>query len=283
MNTKAYCFAGCKIKLLSDTPVYDSKLFDDFRIDDFSETECDIEISILHSALPPKKGDLVFSDSISSYYIQDGKGYYYTAYPTFGGQTELSCRVTENDKITLYVTPGCELWDSLVAFAVNYTQLLFWLGTATMHSSCIEVDGKAVLFAGDKGAGKSTQAELWSRYRSAQIINGDRIALKVSQNGVTAYGIPFCGSSKIALNRVLDVKAIVLPCKSNTEFVQRLGTIDAFKRLIGNFTYNSEDPVQTNTAIDIVKHIAENVPVFCLMCRPDENSVKMLEEQLCKI
>lgn len=281
MNIKYYSFAGISVRLISDTPVYDSRLFDNFRCDKSDRAEMTVEI--IHSSLPAKSGNLIFSDDTSSYYIKNKKSFYYTSYPSAGGIKQLACRVIENGKIILYVIDGQELWDSLVAFAVNYTQLLFFRGIAAMHSSCIDVNGNAVLFAGDKGAGKSTQADLWNRFRNAQIVNGDRIAIKKSKNGITAYGIPFCGSSQIALNKVLPVKAIVLLGKSKSNVVCRLGAADAFKSVISKLTYNAEDAAQLKTAVDTAGQIAENVPVFSLVCVPDESSVKILEEQLCLI
>lgn len=281
MFTKSYCFAGYNVKLISDTPVYDSDLFSEFRREEASAPQ--MSISIIHSALPEKSGDPVFSDETSAYYVRDGKGFYYSAYPSGRGMKQLACRVTDGEKITLFVAEGQRLWDSLVAFAVNYTQLLFHRGIATAHSSCIEFNGKAVLFAGNKCVGKSTQAALWNRFRGAKIINGDRIALKPTENGLIAYGIPFCGSSGIAVNRALEVMAIVLPGKAGENSVSRLDAVSAFKAVLGNLTYNTEDMPQMKTALDTAEAAAEKIPVFELMCVPDESAVKILEEQLCQI
>lgn len=283
MNTKHYHFAGCNVRLISDTPVYDSNLFENFRCKEFSKAECDIEISIFHSALPLKNGNPVFFDETCAYYREDGKGYYFASYPTAQGIKEFACRITEGDTVTLLVVPGQKLWDSLVAFAVNYTQLLFEKGIGTMHASCIEVNGKALLFAGDKGVGKSTQAALWNRYRGAQIINGDRIAIRTEESGIIACGIPFCGSSKIAVNKSLGVKAVILPGKAAENSLVRLSTVDAFKQVLGKLTYYPEDVIQLTAAADIAKRIAETVPVYQLLCRPDESAVILLEEQLCQI
>ena len=281
MSIKYYSFAGCTVKLISDTPVQDTGLFANFICDEIAEPS--LIINIKHSALPEKTGKLVFSDNTSSYYVNAEKSFYFTSYPVMDGMKSLACRVIENDEIALYVVPGQELWDSLIAFAVNYTQLLFYRGIATMHCSCIEVNGKAVLFAGDKCVGKSTQADLWNRYRNARIINGDRIALKFDENRITACGIPFCGSSDIALNEKLDVKAVVFPGKAKKNIICRLNSLDAFKAVLGNLTYNTEDIMQSKTAIDIAEHMAKEIPAFSLICVPDESSVEILEEQLCQI
>lgn len=281
MFHKNYAFSGCSVELISDTPVYDSALFANFR--DGADTEERLVITVIHSELPERVGVPVFSDETSAYHIENGKGYYFTFYPSETGTRPLACRVTQNEEITLLVVPGQKLWDSLVAFAVNYTQLLLYRGFATLHSSCVEVNGKALLFAGNKGVGKSTQAALWNRFRGARIINGDRIAVKPDKTGLTAYGIPFCGSSAIALHETLAVKAIVLPVKAETQTVSRLSPFDAFKAVLGNLTYNVEDISQLDPAIGIAERIAKEVPVYRLLCVPEKSAVEILEEELCRI
>ena len=58
------------------------------------------------------------------------------------------------------------------------------------HCSYIERDGNAILFTAPSGTGKSTQAELWKKYRNAQIINGDRAAIRIVDGTVMAEGTP---------------------------------------------------------------------------------------------
>ena len=43
-----------------------------------------------------------------------------------------------------------------------------------MHASLIARNEIGIMFIGPSGIGKTTQAELWKKYREAQIINGDR-------------------------------------------------------------------------------------------------------------
>ena len=278
MYIKAYSFASHILRLESDTPVYNSNMFESFVCD--PSCEADITVKIKHSAMPEKVGTLIFRDSVSEYYENGDTRYYYTSFPSISGSESLACRVTRNEEITLIVAGEYELWDSMVNFALNYTQLFYYKGIATMHCSCVEVNGKALLFAGDKHVGKSTQAALWSCFRGAKIINGDRIALSLSENGITAHGIPVCGSSGIALNESLEVEAIILPGKADVSTITRLDTAEAFKSVIGNLTYNQNDIVQLETALDFAQKIAEKVPVYSLMCTRDESAVKILEVQL---
>ena len=43
-----------------------------------------------------------------------------------------------------------------------------------LHCSVLKVKSGVILFSGPSGIGKSTQAGLWTKYRKARVINGDR-------------------------------------------------------------------------------------------------------------
>ena len=82
--------------------------------------------------------------------------------------------------------------------------------TFMLHSSYINYNGDAILFSGPSGIGKSTQADLWQDFESAEIINGDRTAISKNLGSWHAYGLPFAGSSKIYKNKTLPIKAVVI-------------------------------------------------------------------------
>ena len=62
-------------------------------------------------------------------------------------------------------------WQMLQALELFH--LLLLEGGAVLHASYILVRGRAILFSGPSGVGKSTQANLWAQYRSAEVINGE--------------------------------------------------------------------------------------------------------------
>ena len=50
--------------------------------------------------------------------------------------------------------------------------------TIEMHASLVDRSNKGLMFLGPSGIGKTTQAELWMKYRDAEIINGDMVFVK---------------------------------------------------------------------------------------------------------
>ena len=74
-----------------------------------------------------------------------------------------------------------------------------------------------ILFSGPSGIGKSTQAGLWTKYRKARVINGDRTLLKKENGRWMSLGWPICGSSEICYNEAYPVKAVIFLGQGNDQ------------------------------------------------------------------
>ena len=79
-----------------------------------------------------------------------------------------------------------------------------------LHSSLVDFDGKGIMFVGLSGIGKTTQAELWMKYRDAVIINGDMALIREEEAGFTGYGCPWHGSSPYCENRQVPLCGIIV-------------------------------------------------------------------------
>ena len=79
-----------------------------------------------------------------------------------------------------------------------------------IHCSFVVKNGTAILFSGNKQVGKSTQAELWRKYRNTLTANGDRAILRKIDGVWCACGSPYCGTSQICENITCPVETIVI-------------------------------------------------------------------------
>lgn len=153
-------------------------------------------------------------------------------------------------------------------------------GGIFLHASFVDAGGQAILFTAPKQTGKSTQAELWHRYRGAEIINGDRALVRKKNGKWFAWGAPYCGTSDICLNRELPIRAIVILSQANENAVQRVDVRRALAALLDGCTFDSWDAAQVEKVMDIFSEIISEVPFYHLACTPDEQAVKALEEVL---
>lgn len=153
-------------------------------------------------------------------------------------------------------------------------------GSVLLHCAYIDAGGQGILFTAPSGTGKSTQAELWRKFRDAEIINGDRAAIRFYEGEALAMGIPFCGSSTYCENRTLPLRAIVYLGQAPETTIRSVKGFAAFRRIWEGCSVNSWDRNNVEKATEILMNILDRVPVFLLNCTPDESAVLALERAL---
>lgn len=151
------------------------------------------------------------------------------------------------------------------------------------HCSYIDHNGKAILFTAPSETGKSTQAELWHQYRGAEIINGDRAAVRLVDGVLMAEGIPFAGSSQYCKNRSLPIEAIVYLGQAPETSIRKMRGYEAFSKIWEGVSVNTWDKEDMERVSHVVQKAVEQVPIFYLPCTPDESAVIALEEALRKL
>lgn len=151
------------------------------------------------------------------------------------------------------------------------------------HCSYIAHDGKAILFTAPSGTGKSTQAEQWKQHRHAEIINGDRAAVRVVNETIIAEGIPFSGSSQYCKKRSLPLGAIVYLGQAPQTTIRKMRGYEAFSRIWEGCSVNIWDKQDVAKVSNVVRQITELIPVFHMPCTPNESAVIALEQELRKL
>lgn len=153
-------------------------------------------------------------------------------------------------------------------------------GGVVLHSSYIITQrGEALLFSAPSGTGKSTQAELWRSYAGAKVINGDRALVK-AENGVTANGILFSGTSGISENVTAPLRALILLRQSGKNELRSVSGKEAFMRLLPQCSYYPDEEENIRLVTGILAEIISAVPVYDFGCVPDESAVSALSEVL---
>ena len=148
-----------------------------------------------------------------------------------------------------------------------------------LHASYIRHGDRGIVFTAPSGTGKSTQADLWCKFRGSQILNGDRAVIGLRGDVPYAFGFPMSGSSPYCDNCSLPLSCVVVLKQAPENRIRRLKGREALKALL-NGTYS--DPKHpgdllrnTDTALKLL-----STPVFELSCRPDLGAVEVLEEAI---
>ena len=141
------------------------------------------------------------------------------------------------------------------------------------HSSFIDSQGKGIIFTGDSGVGKTTQAELWNRYKGAEIVNGDKTFIREVNGKFLAYGLPWKGSSEYCLNKSAELAGVVVLRQAKENRIRRIEK--AAELFMPHVFFPHWDKLRMNDALNTFDRLLKNVPVWLLECRPDEEAVEI--------
>lgn len=151
-----------------------------------------------------------------------------------------------------------------------------------LHSSFIRYQGKGILFSAPCGTGKSTQANLWEKYRRSDTLNGDRAGIRSGNGHWTAYGMPFAGTSGIYRNESAPIAAIVTLAQGSENIIRKLRPMEAIRKLLPECSCRRWDSEFMNKMLDLLSQLVQQLPVYLLECRPDQGAVNLLHETLRK-
>lgn len=238
-------------------------------------------------ALPPISDTVIHGDECYRVH-PDGKGGYVRSFfdaPRDFTPYALAQYDHANGRIQIdYLSKGAhcvsEMHNSF--FHLGFESILIHRNRLCLHAACVDTPLGGLLFSGPSGIGKSTQAELWMKYRGAEQINGDRPILSRDETGWLAWGSPYAGSSRCHVNKSCPVSAIIMVQQAKTCHLQRLALPEAFRAVWSGLTMHSWDKTCVEKALDLATELIGTVPVFRFGCTPDLAAVEYLEGELRK-
>lgn len=177
------------------------------------------------------------------------------------------------------VTPML-VYDTIFVSLLALEKLMLEHDSLILHSAYMYREGEAVLFSAPSETGKSTQADLWEKYRGTRTVNGDRSLLVREKDGWYACGWPVCGSSDICNNESYPIRAIVMLHQARTNSIERLEGFEAVQKLMAQITINMWNAEYQMKAMDKIEEIIAEVPMYELGCDISEEAVKCLERVL---
>ncbi len=170
--------------------------------------------------------------------------------------------------------------DTVFASILSLEKRMYFLNKFILHSAYMLHNGGAILFSAPSGTGKSTQADLWTKYRGTRTINGDRTLISKENNQYFANGWPVCGSSRICFNETYPLKCIVFLNQAKENRIKKLDYKTKVKKLISELTINYHYAPFVNKVMDFIDDLINHVPIYHFECDISENAVICLENQL---
>lgn len=158
---------------------------------------------------------------------------------------------------------NCEIICTTESF---YMQLLCY-GGFMLHSSAVVMDGGAYLFSAPSGTGKSTHTALWLELfgERAAILNDDKPAILLREDGIFACGTPWSGKSDLNLNLCVPLRGICVLERSPENFIEPLPPEKSVYALL-NQTLRPEDPAAMSALLGHIDRVTENIPMWRMGC-----------------
>jgi hypothetical protein len=280
MIIKKYKIGNFTVEINSQTDFVSSEPYSSFSYDG---EQTDYTVSIGFTADLPNKIESPDYDAQDRVCVYEN-GVSVCCYKSRdNGNEYYACRKNEGKNISILIDEKYHdmLREDVIFTLIGIEEMATECNGCVLHSSFIEKDGGAILFCGPCSIGKSTQANLWKEHADAVVINGDKTMIFEIDGAFYASGMPFSGSSKDCLNKVLPLKAVISLQQAACNSATKLDATEAFYKIYKNCypVHHSRD--LTGGLLDFVQKLGQSVPVFEFACLADESAVRYLERKLC--
>lgn len=162
-----------------------------------------------------------------------------------------------------------------ISSMLGFEPMVMWHGRIPMHAASVMIHDKVILFTGPSGMGKSTQSNLWLDHLHARPVNGDKTILYPNDKEIRAYGSLYAGSSDIIHNISGITGAIVTLKQGEENRIRLLSPAEGFRKIYPRFLIPQWNPSITAYAMELIQRIVTEVPVYELVCRPEEAAAKL--------
>ncbi len=129
-----------------------------------------------------------------------------------------------------------------------------------IHSSCVIENGKAHIFSGQSGAGKSTAAKL-SYPRS--LLSDEATLVKVTPKDVQIFNSPFRSEIEAdSFNGQIPLSSIQILYQALQNKREKVAKSDAFFQLIDKVFFWPHSKEETSTIIKLMTYLVKQVPMY---------------------
>ena len=156
---------------------------------------------------------------------------------------------------------------------ILYTYNTALNGTLLMHASTVRFQGKAYVFLGTSGTGKSTHSRLWLKHiEGSELLNDDNPVIRVTGKDVRVYGSPWSGKTPCYRKVEAVIGGIVRLEQAPKNEVQKIAGIKAYANVIAS----AASIRWRKDIMDALSKTAEAVvtlsPCWHLKCLPDADA-----------
>ncbi len=150
-----------------------------------------------------------------------------------------------------------------------------------IHASAVVHAGKAYLFLGKSGTGKSTHARLWLQHiPDTELMNDDNPAIRIKEGTAYAYGTPWSGKTPCYRNVCYPIGGIARLRQAPHNRFRQLSDVEAFMALLPGCMVIKKDAALYDALCNKLTWLAEHVTIGMMECLPDMEAAVLNVERL---
>lgn len=151
---------------------------------------------------------------------------------------------------------------------IVHTLLLAKEGGFLLHASSVVINGRAFLFAGISGAGKTTMARLAPS--RAKLLTDEISYVTRQGDRYHAFGTPFMGElARVGANLCAPISAVYVLAKGSENKIERLDRSEGSRALLENILFFAQDAEMVKLVFQSACDFVCQVPVRRLTFVPD--------------
>ena len=197
--------------------------------------------------------------------------------------------IVETDKDFAHARALIRWDDRYVATALTsmlriiFAQAILPYDAVSVHASTVLNDGRAFLFMGKSGTGKSTHSALWLRHiEGTELLNDDNPIVRIIDGKALVYGSPWSGKTPCYRNVSAPVAAMVRLKQGPRNRFESKEDIAAFGALLPGCSVLRQDGRLHDALCATLTALTEIVCVGEMECLPDKEAAEICRGEALK-
>lgn len=206
------------------------------------------------------------------------------------GASQVNCRLLISDdfktaKVSLHGGKMARWLIFNTAVDLCFLLAVSAYNTVLTHASSVIYQGRAYLFLGKSGTGKSTHSRMWLQaLEDVVLMNDDHPVVRLDADGnPIAYGSPWSGKTSCYKNISAPLGGVIRISRAPYNKARRLSPIEAYASVMTSCSGMTWDKAQADGRDKTLQGIVKTTPCWVMECLPDEDAAKVCSKTVTDI
>ncbi len=160
-----------------------------------------------------------------------------------------------------------------------FNMILFEDGMS-IHSASLIYNDRGIIFSAPSGTGKSTQSNMWHDMYGYEILDGDTTICRNIDGKLMIYGLPWCGTSNLYVNKSIPLDTIVFLSQDKENHIIELNMMQQIQYLYASSFSETWDDEMAQLRTKAVEHILNGAQIVGYACNMEKEAVDTLRNYI---